>query len=223
MTAYTALIFDLDGTLIDSAPDIAAALNEGFACNGWPRLDPDHVERFIGKGPHRLIRDILEDLGIPHDEEAVKRAFDGYLKAYLDDPASRTRFYAHVQEDLAAFKARGVRLGICTNKNNAVTGKVLERLGLAELFDAAIGADAVPACKPDPGHLLAVARSMGLGSDGWAYIGDTGVDKATAEAANVPFYVVPWGGGPEVSVEDAQRLTRLADLLPRGAKTSVAE
>lgn len=222
MPAYSAFIFDLDGTLIDSAPDIAAALNAGFRGNGWPELDPRYVEQFIGNGPHRLITDILDDQGIPYDDAAVDRAFQLYLRAYLDDPAGRTRFFDHVPEDLAALRAAGLRLGVCTNKNHAVTGKVLEQLGLADLFDAAVGADAVPACKPDPRHLMAVAEAMGLEEGSWAYIGDTRVDQATALGAAVPFYAVPWGGGAGVEVAQGHRLTRLADLLQHGRKATAA-
>ncbi|BBP76696.1 phosphoglycolate phosphatase [Pseudomonas gingeri NCPPB 3146 = LMG 5327] len=215
MSVYSALIFDLDGTLIDSASDIAKALNVGFALNDWPELDPAHVETFLGNGPRRLIVDILEDLAIPYDDAQVQRAFDGYLHAYMEDPAGCTRFFPHVREDLAALRQAGIRLGICTNKNHAVTGKVLEQLGLADLFEVALGADAVPACKPDPGHLLAVAQAMDLASDEWAYVGDTRVDQMTAYAAGVPFFVVPWGGGPHVDISAEQRLNRLADLLQR--------
>lgn len=213
MPAYSALIFDLDGTLIDSAPDIANALNVGFKLNGWPRLDSAYVEQFIGNGPRRLIIDILNDLGIAYDDAAVERAFDGYLQAYLNEPASRTRFFSYVREDLAQLKASGIRLGICTNKNHEVTQRVLKTLGLASLFDLALGADAVPACKPDPGHLLAVANAMELETGTWAYVGDTAVDHQTALAAGVPFFVVPWGGGAMVDIEPKQRLRRLSDLL----------
>lgn len=216
MSVYSALVFDLDGTLIDSAPDIANALNVGFAMNGWPELAPAYVEQFIGNGPRRLIVDILDDLGIAYDEVAVQRAFDGYLCAYLEDPAGRTRFFPHVREDLETLRSAGIRLGICTNKNHAVTGKVLEQLGLSSLFEVALGADSVPACKPDPQHLLAVAEAMELTAGDWAYVGDTGVDQMTADAAGVQFFVVPWGGGPNVEVAQKQRLSRLADLLAHG-------
>ena len=223
---YSALIFDLDGTLINSAPDIAAAVNRTFAARGWPQLETDYVEAFIGNGPRRLLSDMLEDLGLPADEATVTAAVDGYIRNYTERPADRTRFYDHVQEDLAALRQAGFRLGICTNKPHALTQSILEVLGIAELFDVALGADAVPACKPDPRHLTAVAEAMGLPADGasgaWAYVGDTGVDQATAEAAGAPFFVVPWGGGALVPASPAQRLGRLLDLMQHGPRLAAA-
>ena len=85
-----------------------------------------------------------------------------------------------------------------------------------------MGAYEVPACKPDPGHLIAVAEAMELESGTWAYVGDTRVDQATAAAARVPFYAVPWGGGAGVEVAQGHRLTRLADLLQHGRKATAA-
>ncbi|CNB24571.1 HAD family hydrolase [Yersinia similis] len=215
MPVYSAFIFDLDGTLIDSAPDITKALNVGFALNDWPELDTAYVEKFIGNGPQRLIIDILEDLRIAYNEVTEQRAFDGYLRAYLDAPAEHTHFFPHVHEDLVSLCEAGIRLGVCTNKNHAVTCKVLDQLGLSSLFDVALGADAVPVCKPDPRHLLAVAEAMSLAAGTWAYVGDTEVDQHVAEAAGVPFFVVPWGGGSNVEVAREQRLNRVADLLQR--------
>lgn len=210
---FSAFIFDLDGTLIDSAPDIAAALNVGFRRNGWDEAEARYVERFIGNGPIRLIRDIAADRGMTVTDAEVESAYAGYLEAYLREPATRTTFFPHVREDLAALRAAGIRLGICTNKTHSITGQVLRTLGLDSLIEVAVGADVVPACKPDPGHLRAVAALMKLAPGTWAFVGDTNVDRATAEAAAAPFFVVPWGGGAAVPCPADRRLSRIADLL----------
>ncbi|WP_244610662.1 HAD-IA family hydrolase [Microvirga pakistanensis] len=213
MNRYSALIFDLDGTLIDSAPDIAAAVNVYMAERGWPELDVAYVEQFIGNGPRRLLLDIFIDKNLPADDATVDDAVQCYIENYRRNPAGKTRFFNHVEEDLHRLHKAGIRLGICTNKPHALTHDILRILKLDEIIDVAMGADAVPACKPDPGHLLAVVERMELEPGAWAYIGDTKVDKKTAEAANAPFFVVPWGGGGDVPVEPHQRLQRLTDLL----------
>ncbi|PZX10534.1 phosphoglycolate phosphatase [Palleronia aestuarii] len=208
-----AVIFDLDGTLIDSAPDIAAAVNRHLSETRWPTLDIDVIEGFIGFGPRRLITDVFAHIGHPNDDAAIDRALRAYLDNYRGDPAGRTRIFPKVREDLDVLAAAGLRLGLCTNKPHGMTGRVLDALGMADLFDAALGADAVENCKPHPDHLHAVAERMRLSPGEWVYVGDTGVDQAAARGAGVPFYVVPWGGGAAVSVAPEYRLTRLADLL----------
>ena len=227
MRQYSALIFDLDGTLIDSAPDIAAAVNIYMGSKGWPELDVPYVETFIGNGPRRLLLDILTDKGLPSDDATVDAAVKAYIENYQREPASLTRFFSHVREDLELLHAAGFRLGICTNKPHALTQQILAILDLNGIIEVALGADAVVACKPDPRHLLAVAETMGLNDGSWAYIGDTNVDKATAAATGSDFFVVPWGGGAEVVVTPDQRLTRIADLLtyrvPSGQTDQVAK
>lgn len=208
-----AIIFDLDGTLIDSAPDIAAAVNKYLSNSGWPELDVDVIEGFIGFGPRKLIADVFAHIGHPDDDAAIDRAHQAYLDNYRADPASRTRIFPDVRADLERLRAAGLRLGICTNKPHEMTERVLDALGMADLFDAAVGADAVDHCKPHPGHLLAVAERINLAPGTWVYVGDTGVDQAAASGADVPFYVVPWGGGAEVPVAPQYRLTGLAALL----------
>lgn len=208
-----AVVFDLDGTLIDSAPDIAAAVNCVLADHGWAPLATDYVERFIGDGPKTLILKILQEQGLPTDDAFVEASKLAYLRNYAKAPATYTTFFAHVVEDLKALKASGLRLGICTNKPHGLTQTVLSILGIAELFDSAIGADAVPRRKPDAAHLLAVVDAMGLAKDEVAYVGDTDVDSACARSARVPFFIVPWGGGPQVVDADATRISRLRDLL----------
>ena len=210
---FEAVIFDFDGTLIDSAPDIAAAVDAYVTGRGWPPFDGAEVERRIGRGPRRLMLDLFEGAGLPTDDAESERAREGYLAVCAASPVALTRPFAHAPEDLRALREAGLRLGVCTDKPHALTGLVPSRRGLADLFDAAVGADAVPASKPDPGHLLAVAHARDLAPGIYAYVGDTGVDQATARAAGVPFFVVPWGGGPAVDAAPAARLGRLRDLL----------
>lgn len=217
---FDAVIFDLDGTLIDSAPDIAAAVNLYLTSSGWGAQDTDFIEQFIGYGPRKLLLDIFDHIGHPTDDASVDHAHKAYLNNYWQAPATHTRFFDHVQEDLAELADSGLRMGICTNKPHALTQRVLDALGLASIFEVAIGADAVPACKPDPAHLMAVAQKMSLTGGRWAYVGDTKVDQSTARDADVPFYAVPWGGGLALDVPDGHRLTRLSDLLQARAHAS---
>ena len=212
----SAVIFDLDGTLIDSAPDIVAAVNRDLSARGWPEQEVAFVEQFIGYGSRKLLVDLFTEIGHPTDEQTLARAHQSYLDNYRAAPAEQTRFFPHVREDLTALSRAGVRLGLCTNKPHDMTRRVLDVLGLASLFEVAIGADAVPACKPDPGHLWAVTEQMGLGRGDFVYVGDTQVDQMTARAADVPFFAVPWGAGGLLDVAPHQRLSRLSDLCNSG-------
>ena len=217
MTQLSAIIFDLDGTLIDSTPDITAALNRYLTANGWPEQAADFIGTLIGYGPRKLLVDVFATIGHPTDEASVKAAHLAYLEHYRAAPAERTVFYPHVRDDLVSLQAAGFRLGICTNKLHALTKQVLDAFGIASLFEVALGADAVPACKPDPAHLTAVTGHMGVGIKEIAYVGDTIVDQRTAQAAGAAFLCVPWGNGAALDVSASQRLTRLSDIPERFA------
>ncbi len=205
-----AVVFDLDGTLIDSAPDIADAVNRTFVAHGLEPTDEAVITGLIGNGAHRLVADLLWRQRIPAAPSDVDALTDAYLESYAENPVARTTIFPHVAEDLAVLRATGWRLGLCTNKPQALTLAVLVALGLDQLFDAVRGADAVPARKPDPGHLRAVIEAMGVGSA--IYVGDTEVDEATAQAADVPFRAVGWAPPGRLSTPEARRLTRLSDL-----------
>ena len=106
-SSFRGLIFDLDGTLIDSAPDIASAVNSFFLSRGWPQQETTFIERFIGNGPRRLLLDIMIELGLPHDVATVDAAVLAYIENYTRYPARYTRFYKHVKEDLQTLREAG--------------------------------------------------------------------------------------------------------------------
>lgn len=212
-TKTHAIIFDLDGTLIDSGPDIAIAVNKMLVELGKHTLPVESIERFIGNGASMLITHVLEEVGAPADKASVKTCTDLYLRNYLQTPVVRTRFFKDVVDDLKQLHKAGFQLGICTNKSHALTLNILEKLGIDQLFQVVMGADIVPHHKPDAGHLLAVVNALGLRVDEVVYVGDTEVDAQCAKNAGVPFFVVSWGGGAMVKADHATRINHLRDVL----------
>ncbi|MCY6379782.1 HAD-IA family hydrolase [Hoeflea prorocentri] len=211
-----AIVFDLDGTLIDSAPDITAAVNRVMADLKQPHLSVDYVERFIGDGSRSMLSRIFKDHGMHLADVELGKRLSDYMEYYAQAPAACTRFFDHVHEDIRALHSKGIKLGVCTNKPHRLTGLVLEHLGISSFFTSALGADAesVTKRKPDPAHLLAVIEGMNETADNTVYVGDTEVDRATAQNAGVPFYLVKWGGGRFLDSNGDTKIDRLADLLP---------
>ena len=210
-----AIVFDLDGTLIDSAPDIAVAINRVMVDLGHPPLSVDYVEGFIGDGSRAMLRRIFEDHGLSLGAAALDEQLSNYMGYYAEAPASHTRFFEHVRDDLETLHSAGVKLGVCTNKPHRLTALVLKELGISQFFSCALGADAKPVArrKPDANHLLAVIGGLNETVESTLYVGDTEVDRTTAHNAGVPFFLVSWGGGRFLETENDTRIERLADLL----------
>lgn len=212
-TTTSAVVFDLDGTLIDSGPDIAIAANKMLHKIGKSELPLKTIERFIGHGASMLVAKILAEVNAPTDEDTVKDCTALYTSFYQQEPVVETRFFENVVEDLKYLKKSGLKLGICTNKSHALTQNILQKLGIDHLFSAVAGADIVPRHKPDAGHLRAVANDLGLKTDEIIYVGDTDVDALCAQNAGVRFFVVSWGGGSSVHSDHATRIKHLQDVL----------
>ncbi len=183
------LIFDLDGTLIDSAPDIQAAVNRMLADQGLPPLDLPTVTSFVGNGLPKLVERVMARCGLaPARHKELTRIT---LDFYNADPATLTRPYPGVPQALKALEAAGHRLALCTNKPEVPARAILADLGLARHFPVVIGGDSLPVNKPEPAPALECVRLMGGGAA--AFIGDSEVDAATAEAAGLPFYLFTEG------------------------------
>jgi phosphoglycolate phosphatase len=206
------LVFDLDGTLIDSAPDLRGALNRMLRERGYPPLSLAQVRRMIGDGVPTLVARALAASGA--DPAEAVPALPRFLQIYEADAVRLTRPYPGVPETLSALRARGYRTAICTNKPQHATQTVLNGLALAGLFDGVAGGDRFAVRKPDPGHLLALITALGGSAAAAAMIGDNENDAAAAHAAGMPLVLMRYGYArvdPESLGADAL-LDHFADL-----------
>ncbi len=179
----TNIVFDLDGTLIHSAPDIHAAANHILADAEAEPLDLETVTSFIGNGIPKLVERVIRARDLDMKEHA--RMTQAMLDYYAKDPATLSILYEGIEPLLPALKADGHQIGICTNKPEAPTRAILDLFGITDLFDVIIGGDTLPVKKPDPAPLIAAFEALGDGQR--LYVGDSEVDAETADRARVPF------------------------------------
>jgi phosphoglycolate phosphatase len=187
-----AVLFDLDGTLIDSLPDLAAAVNRLLAGEGRRALEPDAVKAMVGDGAGTLVaRAFAARGGLPGPE--VEPFLRRFMADYEPRSAELTRPWPGVVETLAALKQSGLALAVCTNKPSAATDAILQALGLAQWFDVVVGADATPALKPDPAHVTVILERLGVTAEQAVMLGDSANDVRAAKAAGVATVVLSFG------------------------------
>ncbi len=213
-----AIVFDLDGTLVDSAPDIASGINRMLAEHGLGPLTVRDVERLTGEGAAVLVARVLEQVGVATDEARVARDTASYLAHYRARPCVDSTLFADAEAAIPALRGAGLRLGVCTNKPEALAVEVLRALGLLDAMEVVVGADTTPARKPDPLPLLHTLRVLDVAPADTVFVGDTAIDLECAARAGVPCRLVNWGNGHAIDVPAAMRLERFADLLPPGGK-----
>ncbi|TRD22065.1 phosphoglycolate phosphatase [Palleronia caenipelagi] len=177
-----AVVFDLDGTLIDSVPDLHVAVNRMLADAGKSPLTLAEVMAFVGNGIPNLVKCAMEAREIPMGDHGAMIA--AMLGHYARDPVTLTRIYDGVPETLSTLRGEGYRLGVCTNKSYTPTLQILTALNLDSLFDVVIGGDSLPVRKPDPAPLHASFRALGASG---VFVGDSEVDAETGQRAMVPF------------------------------------
>lgn len=182
-----AVVFDLDGTLIDSVPDIHAAANRVLAERGLPHVDLTTLRSFIGDGARMLMKRCLSHAAGDAAPRELEHAVARFLEFYSERPAGATVLYPGVRDLIAALIQSGDRLGICTNKPEALTRTILRELSLDAAFDVIIGGDTLPVMKPDPTGLLTAIAALGGEPANAIFVGDSEIDGATARAAGVKF------------------------------------
>ena len=185
------LVFDLDGTLIDSAPDLATALNKVLVDARREPVTLHQVTQMIGDGVATLVeRGFAATGGTPEDPG---HQLDRFHHHYNNATADLTELYPGVLETLRMLTETGYRMALCTNKPAAPTMAVLEAFGLTGFFEAVAGGDTFPVRKPSPGHLLGVLRQMEADPEHAVMIGDSPNDVQVALNAAVPVIAVSYG------------------------------
>lgn len=186
------VVFDLDGTLVDSGPDLTAATNHVLALAGRPPVTVEEVRDMVGLGARKLIERGLAHTGggTPEQAESLLRPFlDYYAKNICVD----TKPFPGVEQALTQLQEAGIAIGICTNKPEALSHALVEILGWNRFFPVTLGGDSLPFRKPDGRHILAVVERLGGDPAQTVMVGDSAVDVGAARSAGLPVVAVSFG------------------------------
>ncbi len=190
-------VFDLDGTLADTAPDLVGALNDMLHEAGLPMVDPVATRSIAGRGGMALIEHGWRLAGAPLPEAEIVARVPLFRETYRQRIAVESRLFDGVEDALSSLSNAGWRLAVCTNKPIDLALELLERLEARSRFDAILGADSLPVKKPDPTHLLETVAQAGGAIERTVMIGDTVTDLTTARAAGAPIVLTSFGYAPE--------------------------
>lgn len=213
-TRPAAVVFDLDGTLIDSADDLGAAANRLLSAEGRRPLSGGEVRRFIGDGSRVFVQRAWAATGDAADDSALDALVPRFIAEYESDVAGHTRAYPNAVETLARLKAAGLRVAVCTNKPQRPAEAVLETMGLAAHVDAVAGGDRFAYRKPDPRHLLDTVALLGVDPAATVMVGDNEHDMAVARGGGTGAVLVSYGyaRAPLDEIDADARIDDLAAL-----------
>jgi phosphoglycolate phosphatase len=217
------VLLDLDGTLVDSLPDLAWCGNAMLGELGLAARDPDAARAWVGNGIDRFVKRFLTgDMQGEPETELFERGRDAFMRLYADNVAARSRVYDGVFEGLDALAARGLHLGCVTNKAGSFTADLLRAMRLDAYFELVVAGDTTPRKKPDPMPLRFAAEHFGLDSGECLMVGDSANDVKAARAAGFRVVAVPYGYNHGHSIHDCNPdrvvadLRELAELFSKG-------
>jgi phosphoglycolate phosphatase len=190
---YSAVVFDLDGTLADTAADIQQALARALATEGLPPVDVAATRLMIGGGPRKLVERALHRLGLPIREPLADRLTRAFHAEYLRQENKLSSLFEGVESSLRQMHAAGTRLGLCSNKPDDLCRLLVRDFGLDTLFDEVLGSGSGLPRKPDPAPLLRIIELLGATPDDTLYVGDSETDVVTARNAGVQVMLVDYG------------------------------
>jgi phosphoglycolate phosphatase len=206
---------DLDGTLVDSAPDLSFALGEALAAVGLSRPSETETRSWIGGGVDRLVRRALDAAGRV-DEPTFRRTLEEFLKLYRENLFVRSRLYAGVPETLTELRATGLHLVCITNKRAAFANELLRAAGIRDSFELVYGGDSFPEKKPHPRQLNEAVRQTGIDAQQCVMVGDSEPDMTAAAAAGFWFVWASYGYCAQLPArqEDPRRIITAFTELP---------
>lgn len=187
------LVFDLDGTLAETAPDIMATLNHLLAREGFAVLPVSAARNLVGAGARALLERGFKAAGVTLTPERLDALFADFLVHYFDHVADLSFLYPGVEVALKTLAGEGYRLAICTNKPECHAVALVEKLGVMPLFAAVSGRETFPFCKPDPRHITETVRVAGGDVASAIMVGDSRTDLDAARAAGIPMIGVTFG------------------------------
>lgn len=214
--AGATIVFDLDGTLVDTAPDLVRALNATMDLEGLPPVRLETVRQMVGQGARVLIERAARLRGLTYAPPRLDELTDAFIGFYRQDIARESKPFPGVEDALDALAALGAKLSVCTNKRTALSQQLLDALNLSARFSAIVGADSVPERKPHPDHYRAAVSRAGGVVRRSVMIGDSTADVAAARAAGAPAAVVSFGycDGDCYALGADAVLNRFADVAP---------
>ncbi len=203
---FDVVVFDLDGTLADTAPDLTAALNHSLAMLGRPAVPDESVRHMVGHGARALLQKGLAATGEMTDA-LVEQGFPLFIDHYTANIAVGTRPFPGLEAALDQLAGMGVKLAVCTNKLESLSRELIDALGWQNRFHALVGGDTLPVRKPDPAPLFEAINRCGGGRA--AFVGDSITDTDTGRNADIPTIAVTFGFSDRPA--DQLGATRLID------------
>jgi phosphoglycolate phosphatase len=195
---YDLILFDLDGTLVETAPEIMDAVNDALRRFGLSEVTQQQVNDWIGHGTRELLVQALADrtgasAAQVRESEFLRVVLPVYDSFYAQRCGSRSHLFPYVRETLKSLRAQGVKLAVVTNKEGRYTQVVLDVHQLIPMFDAVVSGDTFPAKKPDPAGVAHCLSQFGVRADRALFVGDSCIDAATARNAGMPVWLLPYG------------------------------
>lgn len=191
------LVLDLDGTLVDTGPDLIGALNHVLAADGFGPVPAAKIGNFVGRGARMMINRALTYNGYEGSEGHVDRLVEAFVDHYRQNISVHSEPYPHAREALLQLRETGWALGVCTNKMESLAVQLLDELDLLPMMSAVCGGDSFAVSKPDPRHLTGTVMRAGGDPERTVMVGDTQTDILTAKAAEIPIVCVDFGYSDE--------------------------